>query len=277
MRDSLGGGARWLPAAAAIYRGRAMPRSLRSRPAVAVLLSTLLIAGGLAAAAGWPASAVHGEGRALPRPVVSHVREPLPHRAGPPAIQQVVASPPVAFTLTGPRFTIKARVCSMANVRPYDPPGEQHHTVCWVRSGFGVAPGTNQGTSYLFGHSWAEDAREVLNKASALATAEILHARAREVPSSQPKSIWGPTTTVFPVHALDGHRIVLRTHTAVLTYEVRRAYGVDKHYLGLVADWSDPSPGDRVVLTTCAELDGVDYDDNVVLDAYLVAARPLAG
>ena len=75
---------------------------------------------------------------------------------------------PTRFTLTGRRFTITAHVCPMANIRPYDPPGEQHHTVCWVQHGFGVAPSSKQpATTYLFGHSWAEDSLEVLNKLSA--------------------------------------------------------------------------------------------------------------
>lgn len=220
---------------------------------------------------------VAGHGGATPRPVVLpapvlEVPRHAPVRV--PPIQAVAASTPYAFTLTGPKFTIKAHVCAMPNVVPYDPPGEQHHTVCWVESGFGAAPGTGQRTSYLFGHSWAEDSLEVLNKASEVATREILRGHTAQMRSPEPHSPWGPTTTVRPVHALDGYRLVLRTQAGVLTYVVRRAYGVDKHFLGLVADWSDPSPRNRVVLTTCAELDGVDYDYNVVLDAYLVAAHP---
>jgi hypothetical protein len=240
-----------------------MPRSLRSRPAVAVLLSTLLIAGGLAAAAWWPASAVHGEGRALPRPVVSHVREPVPHRAGPPAIQQVVASPPVAFTLTGPRFTIKARVCSMANVRPYDPPGEQHHTVCWVKGGFGVKPGSSTATSYVLGHSWAQDAQEVLNKVSTRATADILRERPRHLDG----------VPIYPAASLLGTRIVLRTPAGTLGYRVGRAYGVRKLDLGRIARVVNQKIRNRVVLITCAERHGVDYDYNVVLEASLAWSK----
>jgi hypothetical protein len=179
----------------------------------------------------------------------------------------VAPASPTAFTLTGPRFTIRARVCAMANVRPYDPPGEQHHTVCWVRSGFGVAPSSRQpATSYLFGHAWAPDAREVLNKASALATREILHVR--------PLMRYG--VPVYPVHALDGYRLVLRTRTGTLTYGVRTVYGVRKVQLGFIRSWLDPTLPGRVVLTTCAERNGVDYDYNVVIEAYLEssAARP---
>ena len=55
----------------------------------------------------------------------------------------------------------------MAYVRPLDPPGEQHHTVCWVQHDFGFAPGSKgRGTTYVLGHSWAEDPLEVLNKVS---------------------------------------------------------------------------------------------------------------
>jgi hypothetical protein len=196
-----------------------------------------------------------------------------------PAIEAVPPSPPLAFTLTGPRFTIKAHVCAMANVRPYDPPGEQHHTVCWVRSGFGAAPGTGQRTAYLFGHAWAEDPAEVLNKASELATREILHARAQRVPTIAAGEFGlvppEPTTAILPVRGLNGYRLVLRTHTGVLTYQVRQAYGVDKYQLGYVADWEHAAPRNRVILTTCAELDGVDYEYNVVLVAFLTAAHPL--
>jgi hypothetical protein len=185
---------------------------------------------------------------------------------GPP--HDVVApAAPTAFTLTGPRFTINASVCAMPNVRPYDPPGEQHHTVCWVRSGFGVAPSSDQpATSYLFGHSWAPDAHEVLNQASALATAEVLHVR--------PLKRNG--VPVYPVRGLDGYRLVLRTSSGTLTYLVRNAYGVRKHQLGFITSWLDPTRPGRVVLTTCAERGGVDYDYNVVIEAYLESSAASA-
>jgi hypothetical protein len=38
----------------------------------------------------------------------------------------------------------------------------------------------------------------------------------------------------------------------------------------------DDTVRDRVLLTTCAELDGRDYDYNVVIEAYLVASRAFA-
>ena len=176
----------------------------------------------------------------------------------------VRAAAPVSFTLTGRRFTIHANVCPMANIRPYDPPGDQHHTVCWVKSGFGVAPSSSQpATTYLFGHAWAEDPLEVLNKASALATAELLHAHSHLVND----------VPVYPAPSLVGYRLVLRTHTGTLTYRVRSAWSVRKDQLGFIRSWLDPSVPDRVLLTTCAQLHGVDYDYNVILDAGLVSSR----
>jgi hypothetical protein len=203
-----------------------------------------------------------------PVPAVQPVADPTtplappPSPAGPPHAA-VAPAAPHAFTLTGPRFTINAHVCSMANIRPYDPPGEQHHTVCWVRGGFGVAPSSKQpATSYLFGHAWAQDRREVLNKASSLATHEILQVRPRML----------NRVPVYPVHALDGYRLVLRSRTGTLTYRVRSAYGVRKVQLGFIKSWLNPRVPGRVVLTTCAERNGVDYDYNVVIEAYLTAS-----
>ncbi|MFN2561557.1 MAG: hypothetical protein ABR571_09725 [Jatrophihabitans sp.] len=202
--------------------------------------------------------------QALPPPVqLTQPRVSVPPtRPGPPH-DLVAPAAPTAFTLTGPRFTIKAHVCAMTNIRPYDPPGEQHHTICWVRGGFGVAPSSEQpATSYLFGHSWAPDAQEVLNKASTVATAELLHAH--------PAMRNG--VPVYPVHALDGYRLVLRTRTGTLIYRVRDVYGVRKNQLGFIRSWLDPTRPGRVVLTTCAERGGVDYDYNVVIEAYLAAS-----
>lgn len=176
----------------------------------------------------------------------------------------VRASAPTAFTLTGRLFTIKAHVCPMADIRPYDPPGEQHHTVCWVKSGFGVAPSSRQpATTYLFGHSWAQDSQEVLNKMSSLATSELLKTPGHVVDGA----------TVYPVHRLVGYRLILRTGKGTLTYRVRSAWGVRKNQLGLVTSWLDPTVPNRVLLTTCAERNGVDYDYNVIVDAGLVSSR----
>ena len=74
----------------------------------------------------------------------------------------------------------------MANERPLDPPGEQHHTVCWVRNEFGVAPGSDSATTYVLGHSWGQDTQEVLNRLSAPATQQILHTPSRCATASRP-------------------------------------------------------------------------------------------
>jgi hypothetical protein len=178
--------------------------------------------------------------------------------------EYVRAAVPTSFTLTGRRFTINAHVCQMPNVRPYDPPGEQHHTVCWVKSGFGVRPSSRQpATTYLFGHSWAPDPLEVLNKASAVATEEILRVR--------PHTVDG--VPVYPVRGLVGYRLILRTSAGTLTYRVRSAWGVRKDQLGFITSYLDPKVPNRVLLTTCAELRGSDYDYNVIIDAGLQSSR----
>jgi hypothetical protein len=180
---------------------------------------------------------------------------PPPHRPAPPSTR------PWTFTITGPKLHLTAHVCAMANIRPYDPPGEQHHTVCWVRSGFGVAPGVHQrGTSYVFGHSWAEDDQEVLNRVSAPATREMLVA--------QPHIV--DRVPVYSIHGLDGDLIRLRTNGAPVTYQVRGAYGVAKNQLGFIRSWLDPNVPGRLLVTTCAELNGRDYEDNIILEAYVV-------
>ena len=208
----------------------------------------------LAPGAGPAPSAAPDTAPALP------TSQPAPHGTH----QYVRASWPTSFTLTGPAFTIKAHVCAMANIRPYDPPGEQHHTVCWVGSGFGVAPSSEQrATSYLFGHSWAEDPLEVLNKLSELATAEVLQATPHPVDG----------VPVYPVHGLVGYRLILRTRTGTLTYRVRSAWGVRKSQLGFISSWMDPTVPNRVLLTTCAELNGRDYDYNIIVDAGLLSSR----
>jgi len=226
-----------------------------------VLTAVLLSRGGHAPAAAAPAPpSTSAEPVPLSTPPTTTAAVTTPAPAVP--HDAVPAAAPTAFTLTGPRFTIKAHVCAMANVRPYDPPGEQRHTICWVREGFGGKPASDAVTSYLFGHSWSVDPQEVLNRASAPVTREILHAR--------PVKLDG--VPVYPAHALDGYRIVLRTRTGVLTYDVRRVYAVRKALLGGIASWEDTTVRNRVVLTTCAELGGADYDYNVVIEAYLASS-----
>lgn len=170
---------------------------------------------------------------------------------------------PTAFTLRGRGFTIRAHVCAMPPVFPLDPPGDQEHTVCWVTRGFGFKPGSRSGTSYVLGHSWAEDPLEVLNRASARATRDILHAKVRKLDG----------VPIFPAKSLLGSTITLRTPRGVLSYTVRNAFGVNKYKLGDIDSIMDPRVPDRVVLITCAELHGVDYNDNVVLDARLTSSR----
>jgi hypothetical protein len=241
------------------------------RVALAALAVAVVAAGVLA----WLAARPSGSGRpvaaAPPRPAPSTTSVPAapsPTRTLPPPVphEAVAPSRPTSMVLTGKRFTIRAHVCAMANIRPYDPPGEQHHTVCWVREGFGVAPSSRAATSYLFGHSWAEDGQEVLNRASAPATREILRVK--------PQKLDG--VTVYPVHALDGYRLLLRTRTGVLTYAVRRVYGVRKLDLGGISSWMDETVRNRVLLTTCAEWKGRDYDYNVVIEAYLTSSEAVA-
>lgn len=202
---------------------------------------------------------------AAPKPTVTTSTAPTPSATPSSTVprEPVAAARPTSFTFTGPRFTIKGHVCPMANIRPYDPPGEQHHTICWVRSGFGVAPSSTQpATSYLFGHAWAQDSQEVLNKASSLATEEIL--------SGHPHMAYG--VPVYPVHSADGYRLVLRTKTGTLTYVVRSAWAVRKNQLGFIKSWLNPKVPGRVVLTTCAERGGRDYDYNVIWEAYLYSS-----
>jgi hypothetical protein len=184
-----------------------------------------------------------------------------PTKPAPPH-QYVAPAAPTSFKLTGRHFAIKAHVCAMAAVFPLDPPGEQHHTVCWVQKGFGVRPGSHSATSYVLGHSWAQDTQEVLNKFSEAATREILHVKPREM-SGVP---------VYPVKRLVGYRLVLTTPNGTLTYRVRDAFGAHKTQLGLIKQVMNQQIRNRIVLITCAELHGVDYDYNVVLDAYLVSS-----
>ncbi|HZC70903.1 MAG TPA: hypothetical protein VE442_09430 [Jatrophihabitans sp.] len=176
---------------------------------------------------------------------------------------RVAPAAPTRFTLRGSDFTIHAHVCAMAPVFPLDPPGEQHHTVCWVTKGFGYRPSSHSRTSYVLGHSWAQDPLEVLNAASVRATRDILHAKVHHLDG----------VPIYPARSLLGSRITLRTPRGTLVYVVRNAFGVDKMRLGGIDSIMDPQVRNRVVLITCAELGGVDYHYNVILDARLVASR----
>jgi hypothetical protein len=185
-------------------------------------------------------------------PVVPAAALPeIPHDAVPP-------SAPRSFQMSGPAFDIQAAVCGMANVRPLDPPGDQFHTVCWVQSDFGVAPGSaSGGTSYILGHSWSK-ATLVFNPMSELATDQVVGER---------PTLEG-SVPIFPVTDLDGYVITLATDTGTLRYVVSNAYGVDKARAADVDSLMANTP-DRVVLITCAVHDGVDLDYNIVVEAFL--------
>jgi hypothetical protein len=192
------------------------------------------------------------------------IPKPRPKPQRPPH-EYVAAAAPSAFSYGGHGFTVQAHVCGMNYVRPLDPPGEQHHTVCWVQHDFGYAPGSaGQGTTYLLGHAWAEDPAEVLNPVSERATTQVLRQdRTRRLDGIR----------VHPVTALNGDVITLRTGTGVLAYTVRSAYAVDKAQTGNIRSLMDEHSRNRVALITCAELDGVDYDYNIVVNAFLIASR----
>lgn len=186
-----------------------------------------------------------------------------------PAVPHDVVAPaaPTSFEMVGPAFDIKAHVCGMANVRPLDPPGDQYHTVCWVREGFGVAPGsTSGGTTYVLGHSWAE-APLVLNPVSIPATAgaDLNH----------PITVSGVPT--YPTAAANGAQIVLGTPTGTLTYTVTDAYLVPKEQAGYVQPLMNEHDPGRLVLITCAvrkQGDSLtDLDYNVIVDAHLTASK----
>ncbi len=193
-------------------------------------------------------------------PPATPPRHTMPH-------DYLARAAPSRFILTGHGFTIRAHVCAMAPVFPLDPPGEQHHTVCWVTKGFGVMPGSRSATTYVLGHAWAQDPLEVLNKVSARATRDVLHTKARRLDG----------VPIFPAKSLLGARITLRTPSGTLVYAVRNAFGVDKYQLGNIDSIMNAQVPRRVVLITCAERHGVDYPYNIVLDARLVSSRSSAG
>ena len=175
----------------------------------------------------------------------------------------VAAAAPTAFTITGKAFTVKAHVCGMDGEFPLDPPGDQFHTVCWVRNNFGHLPSSvSTGTTYVLGHSWAA-APLVLNP---LANFAMDHG------SATPTDENGAAT--YPVPALNGYRIVLTTSQGTLTYTVRRAFTVAKGELPRVRTLWKNSIKNRVALITCAVHNGVDIDRNVVVYAYLTKVQP---
>lgn len=186
---------------------------------------------------------------------------PTPPAPPPPPHEVVAPAAPTTFHMQGPGFVIDASVCAMGYVRPLDPPGDQYHTVCWVSSDFGVAPGSSSGgTSYILGHSWSK-APLVFNALSERAMTQVS--------GTDPQLQSGVPT--FPVTNLDGSTIVLTTAQGRLTYTVTRAFAVDKMKAGNVESLMANTP-DRVVLITCAVSGGVDADYNIIVDAYLTSS-----
>ncbi|MGH4017651.1 MAG: sortase domain-containing protein [Pseudonocardiaceae bacterium] len=186
---------------------------------------------------------------------------PAPKPPAPPPREFVAPAAPTGFEMSGPAFDIKADVCQMAYVRPLDPPGDQERTVCWVREDFGVAPGSDSGgTSYILGHAWAKTPL-IFNPLSELAM--------QEVTGQNPEMQSGVPT--FPVKAINGYNIVLRTPNGTLTYTVTRTFAVSKSQAGDVESVMANTPN-RVVLITCGVKDGVDADYNIIVDAYLTSS-----
>jgi hypothetical protein len=195
-----------------------------------------------------------------PTPKPTPKRKPVPHDA-------VAAAAPSGFTYRGAGFTVKATVCGMEYVRPLDPPGEQHHTVCWVQHDFGFAPGTNgQGTTYVLGHAWGQDPNEVLNKISSRATRQMLTLKRQ----GKTRSLSGIPT--YPITKLNGNVVTLATPHGQLRYTVRDAYAVAKEQAGYVKSLMAEHTANRVVIITCGELNHVDYDYNIVVEAYLTSS-----
>jgi hypothetical protein len=203
--------------------------------------------------------------RVAPTPSPTHSARPhkkrVPH-------EFVAAAAPTRFVYRAPGWTIRASVCGMEYVRPLDPPGEQHHTVCWVQHDFGFAPGSKgEGTTYVLGHSWAEDPLEVLNHISTTAMREVLpeisHHRVRLVSN----------VATYPIRHLNGDVISLRTPSGLLRYTVRSAFAVAKSEAGYVQPLMAEHTRHRVVIITCGELNGVDYDYNIVVNAYLTSSK----
>lgn len=200
-------------------------------------------------------------GRAVPV-VPAAVPVFSPPQPPPPPHDVVAPAAPTWFEMSGPAFDIKADVCEMANVRPLNPPGDQKRTVCWVREGFGVAPGSDSGgTSYILGHAWAKTPL-IFNPLSELAM--------RQVDEQHPEMQSGVPT--YPVTALNGYEIVLRTPNGTLTYAVTRTFAVAKSRAADVDSLMANTPN-RVVLITCGVRNGVDVDYNIIVDAYLTSSK----
>ena len=254
------------------------PTPRRRRRAVLVGVSAAVVAALVVALVivlsrdghGSPAAKVVGQPVAKPAPSRTPTPTPTskPRPKPVPPHEFVAAAAPTSFTYSAPHYTIKATVCGMEYVRPLDPPGEQHHTVCWVQHDFGFAPGSrSRGTTYVLGHSWAEDRLEVLNKISETAMREVLP----EIAHHRVHLISNVAT--YPVTSLDGDVITLHTPTGRLRYTVRGAFAVAKADAGYVRPLMAQHTRNRVVIITCGELHGVDYDYNIVVNAFLTSSK----
>jgi hypothetical protein len=236
---------------------------MSKRAKVAAAVAAVVVASGLAlyllpsghhTAHPVPAAAPVVHAPLAVKPVVQvarPARPALPHEAVGPAA-------PNSFEMSGAAFDIKAVVCQMPYIRPLDPPGDQLHTVCWVRDQFGVAPGSNSGgTSYILGHAWAEQ-RLVLNPLSEFAMRQVTGRNA----------VMQSGVPTYPVTNMNGYKIVLRTPRGTLAYTVTRAFAVAKEQAANVASLMANTPN-RVVVITCGVSHGVDTDYNIIVDAYL--------
>jgi hypothetical protein len=236
---------------------------MRERNRVVAMVAVVLAVLGVAAYLTWSSRspAISGSpAAAAPAPIPTPTPTPTPTKTGPPR-DYVAQGAPTSFEITGPAFTVRAHVCQMPYVLPLDPPGDQFHTVCWVREKFGVAPGSDApGTSYILGHAWAE-ANLVLNPLSIYALHHV-----------NPVAV---TETGVPLHdvtGLSGYRIVLHNPHGVLSYTVDRAFTVAKTGAINVASIMAASTPNRIVIITCGVKDGQDVDVNVVLYANLTAS-----
>jgi hypothetical protein len=230
------------------------------RARVALIVTAMAVAAAAVIIIVWPRHHHVAAAAAKPVPPTPLITTSAPPPA--PPHQLVAPAAPTAFVMSGPAFTIKAHVCKMDFVLPLDPPGDQFHTVCWVKRKFGVAPGSDaQGTSYILGHAWAR-AKLVFNPLSEHAMTQVTgHTPIKE--SGVP---------IYPVTNVDGYKIVLTTPHGTLTYSVSRAFAVSKENAIKVQSIMTMSIPNRVVLITCGVQNGKDLDYNIVVYADLLSS-----
>ena len=233
----------------------------KTRARIALAVAAVLVAAGVVTLLVWPDH--HRAAVAAAKPVV---QQPIAITAAPsttaPPHELVAPAAPTSFVMTGAAFTIKAHVCKMDFILPLDPPGDQVHTVCWVKSKFGVAPGSDaNGTSYILGHAWAAQ-KLVFNPLSEYAM--------KQVTGNRPTNESG--VPIYPVTNVDGYKIVLTTAHGTLTYTVSRAFAVTKENAIKVQSIMTTTIPNRVVLITCGVKNGKDLDYNIVVYADLLSS-----